>query len=86
MPKFPSIIPDANKSFRLVLLEPGISQQSLPQVIQEFVNQHQVEFDEHELKLDYDFWSADQILRSILPDELEVPNSFETIGHIGNFN
>ena len=26
---------------------------------------------------------ADQILRSILPDELDVPSSFETAGHIG---
>lgn len=25
----------------------------------------------------------DQVLRSILPDELEVPGAFEAVGHIG---
>lgn len=38
------------------------------------------------LTLDYSYWSADHILKQILPPGLEVPSSFETIGHIAHLN
>lgn len=36
----------------------------------------------HEVLLDYQHYSADVILRELLPPEVEVPTSFETVGHI----
>ncbi|XP_019225220.1 PREDICTED: tRNA (guanine(37)-N1)-methyltransferase 2 isoform X1 [Nicotiana attenuata] len=38
------------------------------------------------LTLGYSYWSADHILKQILPPGLEVPSSFETIGHIAHLN
>ncbi|CAA0841195.1 tRNA (guanine(37)-N1)-methyltransferase 1 [Striga hermonthica] len=36
--------------------------------------------------LGYSYWSVDHILKQILPPGIEVPSSFETIGHIAHLN
>merc|ERR1711934_532999 len=36
--------------------------------------------------LDYDYFSAEEILRQVLPDGTDVPSSFETVGHIAHLN
>ncbi|XP_076958764.1 tRNA (guanine(37)-N(1))-methyltransferase 2-like [Bidens hawaiensis] len=36
--------------------------------------------------LGYSYWSADHVLKQVLPPGLEVPSSFETIGHIAHLN
>ncbi|SCV68716.1 BQ2448_837 [Microbotryum intermedium] len=43
---------------------------------------------EHDVTFDYDYWSADQILQSILPEDLldESPTSFTQVGHIAHLN
>ncbi|XP_060964237.1 tRNA (guanine(37)-N1)-methyltransferase 2 [Cannabis sativa] len=38
------------------------------------------------LTLGYSYWGADHILKQILPAGVEVPSSFETIGHIAHLN
>lgn len=40
----------------------------------------------YSLTLGYSYWSADHVLKQILPDGVEVPSSFETIGHIAHLN
>lgn len=40
----------------------------------------------HELILDYDYWNSEEILSATLPDGMDVPSSFETIGHIAHLN
>ena len=40
----------------------------------------------HELVLDYDYWNSDEILAATLPEGMDVPSSFETIGHIAHLN
>ena len=40
----------------------------------------------HELILDYDYWNSDEILSATLPDGMDIPSSFETIGHIAHLN
>lgn len=40
----------------------------------------------YSMTLDYSYWSADHILKQILPPDVEVPSSFETIGHIAHLN
>lgn len=36
--------------------------------------------------LTYEHWNLDAVLRSLLPDQVVVPTSFETIGHIAHLN
>lgn len=40
----------------------------------------------YSLTLGYSYWGADHVLKQILPPGLEVPSSFETIGHIAHLN
>ncbi|XP_038890921.1 tRNA (guanine(37)-N1)-methyltransferase 2 isoform X1 [Benincasa hispida] len=40
----------------------------------------------YSLTLGYSYWGADHILKKILPPEVEVPSSFETIGHVAHLN
>lgn len=53
--------------------------------LKEFVN-NEAESCLHELVLDYDYWNSDEILSATLPDGMDVPSSFETIGHIAHLN
>lgn len=41
---------------------------------------------EYDLHLGYDYFNAEQILRKMLPAGVEVPGSFETVGHIAHLN
>ncbi|XP_031256849.1 tRNA (guanine(37)-N1)-methyltransferase 2 isoform X3 [Pistacia vera] len=38
------------------------------------------------MTLGYSYWDADYVLKQILPRGVEVPTSFETIGHIAHLN
>lgn len=42
----------------------------------------------YELKLGYDYWTAEEILRAVLPENLEddVPSGFTIVGHIAHMN
>ncbi|KAI8915176.1 guanine(37)-N1-methyltransferase [Powellomyces hirtus] len=73
---------------RLVLLHPAIAgaPDRLAPIIYKFVQKEGGEITNYELNLDYDYWTADQVLRSILPDEIDIPGSFETVGHIAHLN
>ncbi|XP_021764475.1 tRNA (guanine(37)-N1)-methyltransferase 2-like [Chenopodium quinoa] len=46
----------------------------------------EIEVVPYSLTLGYSYWGADHILKQILPAGLEVPSSFETIGHIAHLN
>ncbi|KAJ3214103.1 serine/threonine-protein kinase M1 [Dinochytrium kinnereticum] len=94
VPRLPSIVEDpaapSLRPTRLLLLDPAVATadnfESLPAGVQEFATSVGAEPSQYTLSLGYDYWTADQILRSILPDELEVPGSFEMIGHIAHLN
>ncbi|KAJ2765346.1 tRNA(m(1)G37)methyltransferase, partial [Coemansia nantahalensis] len=40
----------------------------------------------HEVTVGYEFWSADEVLKAVLPDETQAPTSYEQIGHIAHMN
>ncbi|VEU19609.1 DEKNAAC100714 [Brettanomyces naardenensis] len=42
----------------------------------------------HQLVFNYDFWKAEEILKSILPDDLQgdIPTSFTKTGHLAHLN
>ncbi|KAJ3219119.1 tRNA(m(1)G37)methyltransferase [Clydaea vesicula] len=56
--------------------------------ITNFLKETEASVTNYDLNFDYDYFTVDQILKSILPDELsnEIPSSFETIGHIAHLN
>lgn len=46
----------------------------------------QYEFDIIDLTLNYNNWSYDEILKSILPEDIQAPTSYSLIGHIVHLN
>ena len=77
----------AEKGKKVLLLNPSkkISQWTLQD--REFVHKQGAEEIEFDLELSYEHWTAEEILRAILPADItEVPSAFETIGHIAHVN
>lgn len=86
-PRLKNIVSDPNNqdnSKRIVLFRPGAS---LNEEEKKLICAHNAEEIVHDLVLEYDFWTSEQVLRAILPPEItEVPSAFETIGHIAHVN
>jgi tRNA (guanine37-N1)-methyltransferase len=57
----------------------------LPVEAKQYLEGQAAVFVPHTVELDYDYWTADQILKSILPLELGdgSPTAFSINGHIG---
>lgn len=61
---------------------------SLPSEALKLMEAHDIEIEPYKMKLNYDFWKADDILQAILPAELlsESPSGFAQAGHIAHMN
>ena len=87
-PRMRNIVPDTNaKDKKILLLRPQKSLGTLEKEDREFAESHGAEETKYDLVLGYEHWTAEQVLRAVLPGEIsEVPSSFETIGHIAHVN
>ena len=93
-PRIRNIVPDIetreldrNLQKKILLLRPGYSSGSLSSEEREFMKKHTVKELVYDLELSYEQWGADQVLRAVIPEHVtEVPNAFETIGHIAHLN
>ncbi|EGF83617.1 hypothetical protein BATDEDRAFT_85132 [Batrachochytrium dendrobatidis JAM81] len=89
-PRLRTIVDDpTDKKWRLLLLDPSMEASEindLPNPLKEFALKHEAKLVKHTIELKYDYWTSDQVLRSILPDEMETPGAFETVGHIAHLN
>ncbi|KAI0219253.1 tRNA(m(1)G37)methyltransferase [Massospora cicadina] len=89
------------RSDKLILLKMGVTEDDLSTLsptTRELITEFGRGFVRKELAMPYDHWSAgtpakclrlpvrDDVLRSILPDELPPPSSFTTVGHIAHLN
>lgn len=83
-----NIVSDSTETTKkILLLYPQKSLNALEEQDREFVQSHGAEETTYELLLGYEHWTAEQVLRAVLPAEIsEVPSSFETIGHIAHVN
>ncbi|KAJ3127362.1 tRNA(m(1)G37)methyltransferase [Nowakowskiella sp. JEL0407] len=88
LPRTRKVVYDTSQdSYRLILLDPNFTgEDDLTSTEKESLKENEAELTTYDLTLDYDYWTSDQILRSIIPPELEVPSAFETIGHIAHLN
>ncbi|GAA5980307.1 hypothetical protein JCM10908_001607 [Rhodotorula pacifica] len=79
--------PDPSEEHRRVLLRTG-DRNALPAEVLDLVQRSGGEVVEHQVELGYDFWTADQILQAVLPEELldESPTAFTQVGHIAHLN
>ncbi|XP_050870770.1 tRNA (guanine(37)-N1)-methyltransferase 2 isoform X3 [Lathyrus oleraceus] len=81
--------PTCDKNRYLILSE-KVQNQDLSEIpkqkLDELKDLCEIEVLPYSLTLGYSYWSADQVLKQILPNGVEVPSSFETIGHIAHLN
>ena len=70
-----------NSAHEFVLISDPDSRNNLAEFIK-----HDAEGCIHEIVLDYDYWSTEEVLGATLPDGMDIPTSFETIGHIAHLN
>ncbi|EKM84070.1 hypothetical protein AGABI1DRAFT_32708 [Agaricus bisporus var. burnettii JB137-S8] len=89
LPKIRSVVsdPENPNGSRLVLLR-TVKYSELPPVAQEYLGKETQGLVNHEIKLDYDYWSTDDILQTILPGQLRegAPSGFAMTGHIAHVN
>ena len=89
--KFPPVRDDASsESSKYLLLNPEKVKDfdSLSEQERTFLDECGAEkkLHEFETELGYENWNTDEVLRTILPNGMEVPTSFSTIGHIAHVN
>ncbi|XP_045830304.1 tRNA (guanine(37)-N1)-methyltransferase 2 [Trifolium pratense] len=81
--------PTCDKNRYLILSE-KVQNQDLSDIpkqkLDELKDLCEIEVLPYSLTLGYSYWNADHVLKQILPDGVEVPSSFETIGHIAHLN
>ncbi|ORX75535.1 hypothetical protein BCR32DRAFT_296833 [Anaeromyces robustus] len=77
-----------NSPTKYILLSPNIKQDlsNLPENKQKFIKDECIEIKTYSFIVDYEYWSTDDILRSIIPEKYQIPGSFETVGHIAHLN
>ena len=83
------ICPDPRGDPSMRVLQLGIEQtQEVPAAVLRAMEQYGGELLMHPVVFDWDYWSVDQILRALLPDELEegAPSAFSMVGHIAHVN
>ena len=96
-PKVRPIIPDPEAETsetgaprtRLLLLSEAVTSTEmleLPADLREYVLSEGAFPFMHDLELGYDVLSVEQVLRAILPQGMEVPSSFEQVGHVAHVN
>ncbi|KAJ2673101.1 tRNA(m(1)G37)methyltransferase [Coemansia sp. RSA 1285] len=90
LPKLRNVVEDeASKDYRIVLLKPEITWPGLNEAsgrLRALVSERGWQAVEHKVTVGYDHWSADDVLRAVLPSENEAPTSYEQIGHIAHMN
>ena len=85
-PKLKNVVPDtaANSTKKIVLLNPKVF---LTEGEEKLLKKCICERVKYEVKLVYEYWSSDQVLRAVLPEEIgEVTTAFESVGHIAHMN
>lgn len=80
-------IPPHDSLFLFVFLpSPPAALPTLSKEKRERAGLDELQVTEYDLHLGYDYFNAEQILRKLLPAGVEVPGSFETVGHIAHLN
>ncbi|KAF8560111.1 hypothetical protein OG21DRAFT_1492514 [Imleria badia] len=89
LPKIKSVVwdPSGNQDRRIILLKVKEEAVLTPEA-RLFLQEQRVELTQHKIDLDYDYWTADDIINSILPEDLcdGSPTGFSITGHIAHMN
>ena len=90
-PRMSSIVADKDdKTKRLMLLKTTVRNTNLdgmPEDLAQWIQlQQDVEVIRYSVKLNYDYFTAGEVLERILPKGVEIPAAFEQVGHLIHLN
>ncbi|GMH35102.1 hypothetical protein BSKO_02970 [Bryopsis sp. KO-2023] len=86
-PKIRPVQKDASPETRLVLLKEDIVERAdVCAPFREVAEREGYDIVDFEVPLDYSHFSADQVLKRLLPENVETPSSFELVGPIAHLN
>ncbi|KAF1783383.1 SAM-dependent methyltransferase TRM5/TYW2-type [Phytophthora cactorum] len=97
LPRLRNVVPDPtnpdpykNSSSKLILLNSKVKDTETLQPLNEdlvtFLKEESLAFVSHAIELDYSYFAVDQVLSELLPQGMDIPSSFETVGHIAHLN
>lgn len=89
VPKIRSVVWDpSDMQGRRLLLFKVATEAALSSEARIFLTEHSAELVDHTIHLNYDYWTADDILQAVLPEELldGSPTGFSITGHIAHLN
>jgi tRNA (guanine37-N1)-methyltransferase len=87
IPRIKKVVEDPHSAAKLILFKEKVKNvQDLSEEVKRLMDEHRLTLCQHPLQLTYEHFSADQVLRAILPDHVTIPTAFETIGHIAHLN
>lgn len=64
----------------------SLAESDIPEDAVKIFREHGAELVPHVLRLGYEYYTAEEVLRQLLPAQVDVPGSFETVGHIAHLN
>ncbi|KAF1803917.1 Met-10+ like-protein-domain-containing protein [Mucor lusitanicus] len=87
-PRIRSVVSDGTRTdTKLILLRLDIKDVKESFTGSKFDLIKQLDIVEHDFAVDYDYWTTEQILYSVMPEgDAETPSSFTTTGHIAHVN
>ncbi|KAH7104868.1 guanine-N(1)--methyltransferase [Auriculariales sp. MPI-PUGE-AT-0066] len=86
-PRLRNVVYHEGEDDRIVLFN-VCKEDDLAADAREFLKSHGAELVPYTLNLDYDYWTREQILNAILPDNLvaDAPSAFTITGHLAHYN
>ncbi|KAG2155495.1 Met-10+ like-protein-domain-containing protein [Suillus clintonianus] len=88
LPKVRSVLRDPHDDLERLILLNVSEDAALTTEVRNFLQEQSATLVTHNLDLTYDYWTADEILQSILPEELckGSPSGFAITGHLAHMN
>mmetsp|Transcript_9601 Transcript_9601/g.17955 ORF Transcript_9601/g.17955 Transcript_9601/m.17955 type:complete len:716 (-) Transcript_9601:57-2204(-) len=74
-----------NDEYRFLILKEEFKTK-LTDDLKEMIAQESLEIVPYKMTIDYSHYNAEQVLKKLLPAGIDVPTSFETVGHIAHLN
>lgn len=77
---------EAASTHRLFLMQPGTLRDMLPASARVMLESGAADLVSHTQHISYEHFTAEEALKRVLPEGIEAPRGFETVGHLAHFN
>ncbi|KIM32289.1 hypothetical protein M408DRAFT_326902 [Serendipita vermifera MAFF 305830] len=88
LPKVKGVVNVENDEHTRLLLLDLTEEDPIPEPVATLAEKNSIEVTPYTIDLDYDYWTAEEVLKSILPEDLiaDMPTAFAIAGHLAHVN